>query len=54
MPWCTSGVGLQVLPFVGSRHLGEHLSFPAIIVSKLVSSDNVCGYTSYDDILVFS
>jgi len=23
MSWCTSGVGLQVLPFIDKRHLGS-------------------------------
>jgi len=23
MSWCTSGVGLQVLPFIDNRHLGS-------------------------------
>jgi len=23
MPWCTSGVGLQVLPFINNSHLGS-------------------------------
>ena len=27
MSWCTSGVGLQVLPFIDNSHLGSILRF---------------------------
>jgi len=27
MSWCTSGVGLQVLPFIDNSHLGSILFF---------------------------
>jgi len=27
MSWCTSGVGLQVLPFIDNSHLGSILHF---------------------------
>ena len=32
MSWCTSGVGLQVLPFIDKRHLGSNFlqRFPCI------------------------
>jgi len=33
LAWCTSGVGLQVLPFIDNSVLGSIFSFPAIFLS---------------------
>ena len=35
MSWCTSGVGLQVLPFIDNRHLGSNF-LPAISLYRIV------------------
>jgi len=37
MSWCTSGVGLQVLPFIDNRHLGSMYNY-VIMMFELTNS----------------
>ena len=39
MSWCTSGVGLQVLPFIDNRHLGSNF----LASSDFLVSNSLCN-----------
>ena len=41
MSWCTSGVGLQVLPFIDNSHLGSNLCFQFFVTTLAILRTNI-------------